>query len=114
MKTPLETRETVETGVGATSDRRRFLKQTALASAAAVLAARTGTASAATAPAPAAAPADTDTRWEKAPCRFCGTGCHVEVGVREGRIVGIRGDAKAEVNRGLLCVKGYHVGMILY
>lgn len=52
--------------------------------------------------------------WNKAPCRFCGTGCHVQVGVSGGKIVGIQGDAKAEVNKGLLCVKGYHVGLALY
>jgi nitrate reductase (cytochrome) len=53
-------------------------------------------------------------RWEKAPCRFCGTGCHVRVGVENGKVVAIEGDAKADVNKGLLCVKGYHAGMILY
>lgn len=52
--------------------------------------------------------------WAKAPCRFCGTGCHVQVGTRSGKVVSIAGDAKAEVNRGLACVKGYHVGLILY
>lgn len=52
--------------------------------------------------------------WNKAPCRFCGTGCHVRVGVQNGRVVAIAGDQAAEVNKGLLCVKGYHVGMILY
>ncbi len=52
--------------------------------------------------------------WDKAPCRFCGTGCHVQVGVRGGRVVAIAGDPLAEVNKGLLCVKGYHVGLALY
>jgi nitrate reductase NapA len=52
--------------------------------------------------------------FQKAPCRFCGTGCHVQVGVRDGRVVAIQGDPHAEVNRGLLCVKGYHVGLALY
>lgn len=52
--------------------------------------------------------------WSKAPCRFCGTGCHVQVGVQDGRVVAVAGDQQAEVNRGLLCVKGYHVGGILY
>lgn len=52
--------------------------------------------------------------WNKAPCRFCGTGCHVQVGVERGRVVAIQGDAMAPVNRGLLCVKGYHVGLALY
>ena len=53
-------------------------------------------------------------RWDKAPCRFCGTGCHVMVGVQKGRVVAIAGDQQAEVNRGLLCTKGYHVGLALY
>jgi len=52
--------------------------------------------------------------WNKAPCRFCGTGCHVQVGVENGRVVAIAGDKAADVNKGLLCVKGYHVGGILY
>jgi nitrate reductase NapA len=52
--------------------------------------------------------------WDKAPCRFCGTGCHVQVGTKDGKVVAIAGDQAAEVNRGLLCVKGYHVGLILY
>jgi len=54
--------------------------------------------------------------WDKAPCRFCGTGCHLQVGVdkKKGKIVAIAGDRKAEVNKGLACVKGYHVGLILY
>ena len=52
--------------------------------------------------------------WHKAPCRFCGTGCHVQVAVKDDRVVAIAGDQHAEVNKGLLCVKGYHVGMILY
>src|SRR5690606_34823344 len=55
-----------------------------------------------------------DLTWDKAPCRFCGTGCHVQVGVRDGRVMAIAGDPLADVNKGLLCVKGYHVGSILY
>jgi len=52
--------------------------------------------------------------WQKAPCRFCGTGCHVQVGVKNRRVVAIAGDQQADVNKGLLCVKGYHVGLALY
>lgn len=52
--------------------------------------------------------------WDKAPCRFCGTGCHVMVGTRAGKVVSIAGDSKAEVNQGLLCMKGYHVALALY
>jgi len=90
-------------------DRRGFLKHSALAAATALAVARAGGE-----PSARAALADPDLKWEKAPCRFCGTGCHVEVAVKNGRVAGIRGDQKAEVNKGLLCVKGYHVGMILY
>lgn len=52
--------------------------------------------------------------WHKAPCRFCGTGCGVLVGVRDGRVVAVQGDRQAPVNKGLLCVKGYHAGAALY
>ncbi len=57
---------------------------------------------------------DGDIRWNKAPCRFCGVGCHVQVGVDQGKVVAIAGDKHADVNKGLLCVKGYHVGAIMY
>ncbi|MDH4263404.1 MAG: molybdopterin-dependent oxidoreductase [Spirochaetia bacterium] len=53
-------------------------------------------------------------KWEKAPCRFCGVGCSAMVGVRDGKIVAIAGDRKSSVNKGLLCIKGYHLGEILY
>jgi nitrate reductase NapA len=66
-------------------------------------------------PAGAAAPAATDgVKWSKAPCRFCGTGCGVAVGVKDGRVIATEGDPKAEVNRGLNCVKGYFLSKILY
>ncbi len=61
-----------------------------------------------------AAIADVDLDWHKAPCRYCGTGCGVEVGVREGRVMAVRGDEASPVNRGLLCVKGYHLPAFLY
>src|SRR5574337_1652399 len=52
--------------------------------------------------------------WQKAPCRFCGVGCGVLVGIRKGRVVALRGDPEAPVNRGLLCIKGYSLPKILY
>ncbi len=36
------------------------------------------------------------------------------VGVKDNRVVSVTGDRQAEVNKGLLCVKGYHVGLALY
>ena len=53
-------------------------------------------------------------KWSKAPCRFCGTGCGVMVGVKDGQVVATHGDIKAEVNRGLNCVKGYFLSKIMY
>ncbi len=55
-----------------------------------------------------------DVQWSKAPCRYCGTGCGVEVGVTAGRVAAVRGDVASPVNRGLLCVKGYHLPSMLY
>jgi len=60
-----------------------------------------------------AATAD-EIRWDKAPCRFCGTGCSVLVGTQEGRIVATQGDPDAPVNRGLNCIKGYFLSKIQY
>ena len=57
---------------------------------------------------------DIQLQWSKAPCRFCGTGCGVMVGVKDGRVVATHGDMKAEVNRGLNCVKGYFLSKIMY
>jgi nitrate reductase NapA len=53
-------------------------------------------------------------KWDKAPCRFCGTGCGVLVGTQNGRIVASQGDPDAAVNRGLSCIKGYFLPKIMY
>ena len=58
--------------------------------------------------------AQTELTWNKAPCRFCGTGCGVMVATKDGRVVATHGDVKAEVNRGLNCVKGYFLSKIMY
>lgn len=52
--------------------------------------------------------------WHKSVCRFCGTGCGLMVGVRDGRVVATKGDPDAPVNRGLNCVKGYFNAKIMY
>ncbi|MGX2950260.1 nitrate reductase catalytic subunit NapA [Ursidibacter sp. B-7004-1] len=57
---------------------------------------------------------DNKIKWEKAPCRFCGTGCSVLVGTQNGRVVASQGDPDAEVNRGLNCIKGYFLPKIMY
>ena len=59
--------------------------------------------------------ADTsDIDWRKTPCRFCGVGCGLLVGLAGGRAVAVKGDPASPVNRGLACVKGYHSVQALY
>ncbi len=53
-------------------------------------------------------------KWDKAPCRFCGTGCSVMLATKEGRIVASHGDVLSPVNRGLNCIKGYFLSKIMY
>ncbi|MBU2538245.1 MAG: nitrate reductase catalytic subunit NapA [Proteobacteria bacterium] len=61
-----------------------------------------------------AATEDPTIRWDKAPCRFCGTGCSVLVGTKGGRVVATQGDPDAPVNKGLNCIKGYFLSKIMY
>ncbi|MDY0074018.1 MAG: molybdopterin-dependent oxidoreductase, partial [Thauera sp.] len=89
-------------------NRREFIKSNAVAAAAAT--AGMG--------APVVAQAQgadgTRVRWDKAACRFCGTGCSVLVGVQNGRVVASQGDPDSPVNRGLNCIKGYFLSKIMY
>ncbi|MCP3867652.1 MAG: nitrate reductase catalytic subunit NapA [Gammaproteobacteria bacterium] len=57
---------------------------------------------------------DEEVRWDKIPCRFCGTGCSVLAGTRGGRIVATQGDPDSEVNKGINCIKGYFLSKIMY
>jgi nitrate reductase NapA len=66
------------------------------------------------APGAALAQGKDEIRWDKAACRFCGTGCGVLVGTQEGRVVATQGDPDAPVNRGLNCIKGYFLSKIMY
>lgn len=87
--------------------RREFMKANAAAATAAVAGISLTTQAAS-----AAMPADI--RWDKGACRFCGTGCGVLVGTREGKIVATQGDPDAPVNKGLNCIKGYFLSKIMY
>ncbi len=57
---------------------------------------------------------DNALKWAKAPCRFCGTGCGMNVAVRDNRVVATHADINSEVNKGLACVKGYFLSKIMY
>ena len=59
-------------------------------------------------------PSSGSIEWKKTPCRFCGTGCGLLVGVSGDRAVAVKGDPNCSVNKGLCCVKGYHSVQILY
>lgn len=56
----------------------------------------------------------TKLKWSKAPCRFCGTGCSVNVATKSDQVVATHGDINLPVNRGLNCVKGYFLSKIMY
>jgi formate dehydrogenase major subunit len=46
------------------------------------------------------------TSWTRTTCPYCGTGCEMNVGTTDGRIVSIVPTLDAPVSRGHLCVKG--------
>src|SRR5215210_3811893 len=48
------------------------------------------------------------TEWVQSVCLLCSTGCGMDVGVRDGRMVGVRGRVGDRVNRGRLGPKGLH------
>ncbi|WP_394988819.1 nitrate reductase catalytic subunit NapA [uncultured Helicobacter sp.] len=89
--------------------RRSFIKSAAIASAA----------SAAGLGVPSTLLAESNTaqkswKWDKAVCRFCGTGCGIMVATKDGQIVAVKGDPEAPVNRGINCIKGYFCAKIMY
>ncbi len=88
--------------------RRDFLKTTAIAAAA--------TAAGVSLPAHLVAGVSQpqDWKWDKAVCRFCGTGCGIMIATADDKIVAVKGDPLAPVNRGLNCIKGYFNAKIMY
>ena len=93
-----------------TINRREFIKANAVAAAAAVA----GVSVPAAASNLITSSDITKLKWDKAACRFCGTGCSVNVGVMDGKVVATHGDIKSPVNKGLNCVKGYFLSKIMY
>lgn len=62
----------------------------------------------------AASKGESGWKWDKAVCRFCGTGCGIMVATKDKQIVAVKGDPEAPVNRGLNCIKGYFCAKIMY
>jgi assimilatory nitrate reductase catalytic subunit len=45
-------------------------------------------------------------RWVNSTCGYCSVGCGMQLGVRDGRVVSVRGNPDHPVNQGKLCPKG--------
>jgi len=52
-------------------------------------------------------------KWVKSVCRFCGTGCGVMVGIKDGKCITVKGDPNNH-NAGFLCLKGALMPPIVY
>jgi len=91
-------------------DRRAFLKGVGIASAASVA----SSAAFATSEMPGVPMSDFAPTWKRTPCRLCGVGCGLLVGVAGGRAVAVKGDPDSPVSKGLACVKGYDAVQALY
>jgi len=85
-----------------TLNRRDFLMTSAASSALLALGAR----------AEAGAPPSGDLKWTKSVCRYCGTGCGLFVGARQGKVVSVKGD-RDNHNAGFLCLKGFLLPQIM-
>ncbi len=46
------------------------------------------------------------THWINSTCGYCSVGCGMQLGVKDGRVVSVRGNPQHPVNRGKLCPKG--------
>ncbi len=47
-------------------------------------------------------------RWVQSCCVLCSNGCALDIGVKDGKMVGVRGRGVDRVNRGRLGPKGLH------
>ncbi|MBI3606237.1 MAG: molybdopterin-dependent oxidoreductase, partial [Nitrospirae bacterium] len=45
-------------------------------------------------------------RWVYTTCGYCSTGCGIELGIKDGKAVTVRGKSDHPVNQGKLCLKG--------
>ena len=89
--------------------RRDFIKQAAAVSAAGAISMKIPASAMAQ-----AAETEKSWKWDKSVCRFCGTGCGIMIATRNDKIVAVKGDPAAPVNRGLNCIKGYFNAKIMY
>lgn len=101
----------MDTKIHPTVDRRLFLKATAV-SAVMSAAAWANEPDHLSASAEEATP-DVD-EWVKSVCRFCGTGCGVMLGVKNRKLVSLRGDSKHPTTKGLVCAKALFLPKVVH
>ncbi len=83
-------------------NRREFLKASAASSALVALGSR----------GEGAPPPLSDLHWTKSVCRYCGTGCGLFIGTKQGKVVSVKGDSDNH-NAGFLCLKGFLLPQIM-
>ncbi len=54
------------------------------------------------------------TTWHKSVCRYCGVGCGVMIGKKNGKVTAVKGDQENTINNGHLCVKGFFLQKPIY
>ena len=94
--------------------RREFMKRTAAMAAVAAVASATGCGGESETDAAHPNVHASDQTWRKTVCRFCGTGCGVQVMLRNGRVAALRGDPKHGGTKGLVCAKALFLPKILH
>ncbi|MDP6539447.1 MAG: nitrate reductase [Planctomycetota bacterium] len=52
--------------------------------------------------------------WVKSVCRFCGTGCGVQLAISDRKLVALRGDVDHPTTRGLVCAKALYLPKIVH
>src|SRR5512141_2049208 len=59
-------------------------------------------------------PTKADPNWLKTPCRLCGVGCGLLIGIEGGHAGAVKGDPESSVSKGLACATGYYSAQALY
>lgn len=52
--------------------------------------------------------------YKQAVCRFCGCGCGIICGIKDGKLVSTTADPENGSNKGVCCIKGYYLAKALY
>ncbi len=56
---------------------------------------------------------DSELRWSATVCPYCGVGCGLLAGEKDGKIHKVRGQVSHPANKGLLCAKGASLAQVL-